>query len=244
MCSSDPFVLIVPMFTLGFSVIQNRIWPQDTTGCLALWTLSCGLVSLLVLRRNGFRFSEVKTDKRKLAKSFLLALTVAAIAYSTVFVTFWLFKTDYRIWTFAVTPFSARKVWVALRYLPFYLVFYIVNSIAVSRNSYKGWSEKKQILVSSFWNVLGVLIFEALNFSPILFAKKTLLNMLFTEGISAAAGALFPLLLFPVVPILCIAAAIEIKLYHKSGNIWIAGFLNAMVITMLTVANTCFSFPY
>ena len=238
------FILIIPMFTLGFSLIQNRIWPQDTTGCLALWTLSCGLFTLLIQLKNGFKLTDVRMDKRKIGKSFLLALAVTAIAYSTVFITFWLFKSDFRIWTFAVTPFSAKKVWVAVRYLPFYLVFYVVNSIALSRNNYKGWSETKQICVSSFWNVLGILIFEALNFIPILFMKKTLLNALFTDGIAAAAGALFPLLLYPVVAILCIAAAIEIKMYHKTGNIWLAGFLNAMVITMLTVANTCFSFPY
>ena len=35
-----------------------------------------------------------------------------------------------------------------------------------------------------------------------------------------------------------------IKLYKKTGNVWIAGLINAMVVTMLTVANTSFSFPY
>ena len=64
------------------------------------------------------------------------------------------------------------------------------------------------------------------------------------SGSLASAGALFPLLMFPVVPILCIAAAIGIKLYRRTGNAWIAGLINGMTVTMLTVANTSFSFPY
>ena len=37
--------------------------------------------------------------------------------------------------------------------------------------------------------------------------------------------------------------AFAIKLYKKTGNVWIAGLINAMVVTMPTVANTSFSFP-
>lgn len=241
-------ILIFPVLIIGYLTMQNKIWPQDTTGGIALWTAVCGLVSLLFLRIGGLKITKdncgVKIGLKKIGKSLLLAAIVSALAFSTVFVTHWLFLTDFRIWTFAVTPFSAKKVWVAVRYLPFFLVYYVINSLAVSRNQFEGWSERKQIFVSCLWNVLGIVLFEALNFVPILFMGKTLLNSLLTDGIAASAGALIPLLLIPVVPILCIAAVVGVKLHRKTGNIWIAGFINAMVVTMLTVANTSFSFPY
>lgn len=59
-----------------------------------------------------------------------------------------------------------------------------------------------------------------------------------------AVGALIPILIIPIVPILGIAAYLNIKLQKLTGNIWLAGFVNALLITMITVANTSFSFPY
>lgn len=242
-------ILIIPMIAIGFLFLVNPIWPQDTTGGIGLWSVACGLVALLFLRIAGFR--PIKQAKEagiaigwgKFGKSLLLALIVTCVAFGMVFITNWLFKTDFRIWTFAVRAFSAAKVWVAVKYLPFFLVFYVVNSIAVSRNRFQGWSEGKQIAISCLWNVLGILLFEALQYVPLAINGMTFFGAVLS-GSLASAGALFPLLMFPVVPILCFAAAIAIKLYKKTGNVWIAGFINAMVVTMLTVANTSFSFPY
>ena len=59
-----------------------------------------------------------------------------------------------------------------------------------------------------------------------------------------AVGALRPILIIPIVPILGIAAYLNIKLQKLTGNIWLAGFVNALLVTMITVANTSFSFPY
>ncbi len=240
-------ILIMPLIAVGYLLMVNKFWPQDTTGGIALWSFGCGFVALIFLKAGGFRWTKedcgVKIGGRKIWKSFLLALTVTALAFSTVFITDWLFKTDFRIWTFAVRVFSADKIWVAVKYLPFFLFYYLVNSLAVSRNRLNGWSEGKQIFMSCLWNVLGILLFVALQYIPLAINGMTFFGAILS-GTLASAGALFPLLLFPVVPILCFAAAIGIKLYKKTGNVWIAGFINAMVITMLTVANTSFSYPY
>ena len=53
-----------------------------------------------------------------------------------------------------------------------------------------------------------------------------------------AIGALIPILVIPIVPILGIAAYLNIKLQKLTGNIWLAGLVNALLITMITVANT------
>lgn len=58
--------------------------------------------------------------------------------FATVFVSNWLFKTDFRIWSFVIRPFSAEKVWVAFKYLPLFLVYYPVNALAVNRNGFEG----------------------------------------------------------------------------------------------------------
>lgn len=242
-------ILIIPLIAVGFLFMVNPLWPQDTTGGIGLWSLGCALVALLFMRVGGYRpFKDAKANGlgiggEKIWKSLILAIIVVCAAFATVFITNWLFKTDFRIWTFAVRVFSADKIWVALAYLPFFLAFYLVNSLAVTRNRFQGWSEGKQIAMACLWNVLGILVFEAVQYVPLAINGMTFFGAVLS-GPLATAGALFPLLMFPVVPILCIAAAISIKLYNKTGNVWIAGFINAMVITMITVANTSFSFPY
>lgn len=142
-----------------------------------------------------------------------------------------------------IRTFSAEKVWVAFKYLPLFLVYYLVNALAVNRNGFEGWSEGKQIAISILWNILGVVLFLALQYVPLLFTGMTFFGSIFT-GILASAGALFPILVFPFVPILSIVAVTAIKLYRRTGNIYLAGILNALVITMITIASTSFSHPY
>lgn len=41
-----------------------------------------------------------------------------------------------------------------------------------------------------------------------------------------------------------ITAAIAVRSYRLTGNIYIAAIVNTLLIVMITVANTSFSFPY
>ena len=242
-------ILIVPMIAVGFLLLVNSFWPQDTTAGIGLWGTACGLFGLLFLRLGGTRCIRdaeacgTKISPRKLGKTILLALLIAVCMFATVFVVDYLFKVDFRIWTFAVRVFSPEKIWVAVKYLPLFLVYYLVNSLAVNRSRFAGWSEGKQIAMSILWNLLGVVLFLMLQYLPLLFTGMTFFGMIFS-GILATAGALFPILVFPFVPILAIAAVTGVKLYRRTGNIYLAGILNTLVITMITIAGTSFSHPY
>jgi hypothetical protein len=50
--------------------------------------------------------------------------------------------------------------------------------------------------------------------------------------------------MIPFLPILGIAGYLNIKLYRLTGSILMGALLNALLVTMITVANTSFSFPY
>lgn len=252
-----PAILYIPLVAIGFLFLLSPLWPQDTTGGIALWSLVSGLIALWMVRVGSGKFKGqgealgLKVgDTKKFGKTVLLALSVVSLAYVTVFAADYFFKTDFRIWTFAIRTFSASKIWVAVKYLPFFLVFYVANSLSVSRRRFDNWSERKQILISMMWNVLGVILVLLAQYIPVLFTDMTLLSIAGnaiggTFGqLIGTGGALFPLLLYPFIPILAIAAAINVKVYNRTGNIWLAGLVNAFIITMLTVANTSFSFPY
>ncbi len=242
-------VLLMPLLLVGYVLLINPFWPQDTTGGIGLWTLGSGLVCLLMLRigfgkklKGAGKELHTKLEKGMLKRTIIMALVIIVGTYALVFLADYIFQTDFRIWTLVVRIFSAPKIWVAIKYLPFFLLFYIVNSICVSRNDIEGWSETKKISLSVAFNIIAPLLFVLVTYVPILFTQKTIFGGM--PGIIGMAGALIPILVIPFVPILGIAGLISYKLYKKTGSIWLGGIVNAAMVTMITVANTSFSFPY
>jgi hypothetical protein len=183
--------------------------------------------------------------KNSVSRTALLAVLVVSGAYLLVFFADYFYQTDFRIWSFDLRIFSASKIWVAVKYLPFFLVYYVVNSIMVSRTTFANWSERKQTWMAVLFNMLTPAVFLVISFLPLLFNEFTFWGLLLKgNSLLASAGALVPILMIPFLPILGIAAYLGIKLYRLTGNIWLAGLLNALLVTMITVANTSFSFPY
>ncbi len=245
------FLLTVPLLLLGYVLLINPVWPQDTTGGVGLWCVGCGLITLLLMggkkkRRQGI---SLKLCKPKLWKTLLLALLVVAGCYALVFAADYINQTDFRFWTLDIRVFSFRKILVALRYLPFFAVFYIFNSWSAAKSSYNSWSEGKQMLVCALWNLLPVLLLLLLTYVPTAFLGQTLWNAILPTGGETAtllrsAMALIPILLIPFVPLLAIAACINVRLYRMTGSPWLGALVNSLLITMITVANTSFSFAY
>jgi hypothetical protein len=244
-------VLIFPLMMAGYLLLISKPLPQDTTGGIGLWAAGCGLVGLLALRIGSGRFKGrgaefgVKTSWRVFWKTALLAVLVVSGAYLLLFFADYVYQTDFRIWSFDLRVFSAAKIWVAVKYLPFFLVYFIVNSIMVSRNTFANWSECKQTWMSVLFNLLTPGLFLALSFLPLLFNEYTFWGLVLGQGsLLASAGGLVPILMIPFLPILGIAGYVNIKLYRLTGSIWLGGLLNALLITMITVANTSFSYAY
>ncbi len=241
-------VMVIPFFVIGIALV-NPFWPQDTTSPIAVWALGSGLIGLLIVRITSGKMKGraqefgAKISWKPLLKTVFLAVSVVSITYTLVFAADYFLKTDFRIWSFAVRVFSANKIWVALKYAPFFLGFFIINSLSVNHNRFENWTEKKQIWVSILFNIIGVSVFLAIQYLPILFTGSTF-SGLFMSGMLGSGMALFPILLFPFVPILAITAVTGIKFYQLTGNIYLGGFVNALLITMITVANTSFTYPY
>ena len=61
----------------------------------------------------------------------MVILTVA-ISYGILYLVDAIFKTDFRIWTWAVKTFESWHLTAALRYIPLFFIFYFVMTIAVN----------------------------------------------------------------------------------------------------------------
>ena len=242
-------VLLMPAILVGFGLLVNPFWPQDTTGGIGVWSVASAAVSLIVLRILSGSFKGRGTSfgtaikKKQAGKTIVLALAVTAGVFALVFAADYFFQTDFRIWSFDIRVFDSSKILVMLKYLPFFLIFYLVNSVCVNQNCFQGWSERRQILVSVAFNMLAPLLFILVTYVPVLFTGAiTWAN--FSNPLLAMGGALIPILAIPFVPILGIAAYFDIKLQKLTGTVWLGGLINALWVTAVTVANTSFSYPY
>ena len=68
---------------------------------------------------------------------------------------------------------------------------------------------------------------------------------LFATGVAAhPTQALSSILLVAMVPTLAIAACFSRALYKRTGNIWTTAFTNGLLMTIMTVANTCVYYQF
>jgi dienelactone hydrolase len=244
-------VLIFPLMMAGYLLLISKWLPQDTTGGIGLWSLGCGLAGLLALRIGSGKFKGrgqefgLRISWRSFGKTLLLAVLVVSGAYVLLFCADYFYQTDFRLWSFDLRVFSAAKIWVAVKYLPLFLVYYLVNSLMISRTTFANWSERKQTWMAVLFNALTPAVFLAISFLPLLFNPFTFWGLALGRGsLLSSAGALVPILMLPFLPILGIAGYLNVKLYRLTGNVWMGALLNALLVTMITVANTSFSFPY
>ena len=219
------------------------VWTAPGVNSIAYWTIGCALMSLTILsavyvcmkRGEGATFSDYGVVLKPMAivAGLCTALVTVVLAYAVLWLMDALFKADFRIWTFAFKTFDASIVPAILRYLPTFLLFYLISTAGITVNTN---TERLQ-------GVKGYVLAVLLNAGgPILWLAVQYIT-LFSTGVAAQPGsALSGIVLVAMVPTLSIAAIISRKLYKKTGNIWTPAFLNALLMTTMTIANTMVAF--
>ena len=223
---------------------QNyAFWTAPGVNSIAYWTIGCALMSLTILsavfvcmKRSegaGFATYGVSFKPAAILGGLCTALVTVVLAYAVLWLMDLLFKADFRIWTFAFKTFDAGIIPAILRYLPTFLLFYIVSTAGITVNTN---TERLQ-------GVKGYLLAIALNAGGAMLWLICQYVTLFSTGVAMEPGsALSGIVLVAMVPTLSIAAIISRRLYKKTGNIWTAAFLNAILMTTMTIANTMVAF--
>lgn len=209
---------------------------------IGVWTAVSGLI-LIVSMVLSQRFNSkvdlvergVKMPAKKLAKSVLLAVTVVAAAFALVYISDWLFLTDYRLWCFStIRAFSASNFEYIFKYLIFWLIYYIALSVATNGFNFvsigkNGWGST---LIQMFFVFIGPEIFIAMQY--ITFFKT---GYMLCE-LSSFGGSITGIWMYPIVFILPLAAFICSKIYRKTKNPYIGGIIMALVACITSVTNT------
>ena len=220
--------------------ITATIFTQGAVFFVGFWAAVNGVAGIVIVaivyfahgRRSGLKPGALGLlpGWGKFFQGLGLAVVTVAAAYGIVFFLGWIFITDFRFWVLAVKVFDADKLWIALLYLPFFLLYFLVNSVAINvfnRFTLAG-KEWLNTAVLALVNILGPLVLVVWQYTQFWITGDTI------PGFSG----IYTIWLFPVLVILAASAVLSRKIFRVTGNPYIGGFINAFVVTLIAVTNT------
>ncbi len=226
------------------SIPNNTTFQAPTVSTIATWAVVCACIGIIIMvaghllgakKENGATLANygLPINIMGIIASLIIAIVVCVVAYALVFAVDGIFTVDFRIWTFAFKSFEWSTIPAALAYMPLFLIYYLeMGAAAVSNTS----SEKLQ----GFW---GYVLAALTNMGGIALWLVLQYGKLFITGSAFyPSEALSGILLQALVPTLAIASCLTKYLYKKTGNIYVGAFLNTILITIMTVANTAVYF--
>ncbi len=235
---SYPIIWIVGLLTQPAFFNQSQPW------VLGLWSLATGLFTLLLLfltyrryaKANGLNLWDqgVFLSRDKIWKTILLGVLAAICTYSIVFVTNYFFTTDFRFWIiFRFRAFDAVKFTEILKFIPFFVFFYVMNSIAMNVFNYvkigkKGWVNT---LLMCIFNILGTVILLV-----VFYAGFLITGLLPTDRIGWGLGTMI-FMIYPMAAVLPVATVINRIIYKKTRNPYISSIAFSLIITTMTCTN-------
>lgn len=217
---------------------------QPATFYIAVWTLLCGLFTILVMavsynvynKKHGLDLTErgVKMPLAKLGKTILLALLVVVAAYGLVFLADYFFQVDFRLWVVTIRAFEVAKLGVTAKFLLFYLVYYVALSVSVNSFNYCkiGKHEWVNTLIQCGAVALAPIVMCIIQYGYF-FATGYLITEAYDFG-----GPIIGIWLFPIIVYIPLAALVSRKIYKATQNPYLGGLIMGTVVAVASCTNT------
>ncbi|MFC4322993.1 alpha/beta hydrolase family protein [Litchfieldia salsa] len=246
--------LIVSAYISGYSYLALFNWSNENRPAffsqapvfyIGVWSVVMGIVTIIVLFLSYIFYSKAQgMDLRKsgviislktLWKTILLSCIVSVAAFGLVFIADYFFKVDFRLWVIAIKSFTPDKIVIALKYLPFFLLFYVANSVAVNSFNYvsNGKREWLNTALLAVFNGISAAVIVAIQYTHFFVTG----DVYFTD-VSNIVG----IWLFPIIIIIPLAAIITRKIYKVTNNPYLGGIIYAIIVTVMMVTNTLTQF--
>ncbi|WJY26396.1 alpha/beta fold hydrolase [Sporosarcina trichiuri] len=225
--SQDKFLETTPFFG------------APTVNPIVYWALNVAVVLLMVTvcyhyvskKSEGATLANygVKASVTAIVAAFVTAAVAAAVGFGILFAVDALFGVDFRLWTVAVKTFEWHHVVALLKYAPLFFVYYFVVGISVNVNtSGERYDGAGGYVISILHFVGGLVLYLIYQY-----------GLLFVTGTAGYPGeSLSSIIVIGLVPMLAIAAVFNRYLFRVTGNVYVGAFLNTLVMTMITIANT------
>jgi pimeloyl-ACP methyl ester carboxylesterase len=227
----------------------TALFPQNITTAVVTWTTLLVLIDIVLfvawhflLNRKakatgdnyGLTWNQ-KLNWAKIGKSFLLAFLITSAAYLTLVLSEFFFKVDFRFWVFAVKPLDPLQFRITLSYiLPFILIFFMDAVLVFGELRRAKISLAREMWLNEALYVLGFVVLLLVQYIP-LFTGGTLMN---------ANESLWSIIAFQFLPLMTIAALVATYFNRKTGHVYVAAFLTAMLVTWIVVASTAIHFAF
>ena len=82
-----------------------------------------------------------------------------------------------------------------------------------------------------FFNVIGIMLLSWIQ-------NSYFIN---TGSLISSSNKLFFIACYPIIPCVAVATVVARRMYTRTGNAWLAGLVNALIMTFLACANTSVS---
>ncbi len=218
---------------------QTWFFPQRMNNGVMLWALFNGLVGFLLFylgyrahgRSNGAGPALWGTaiSSRELARTGLLALTLAFAFFGLLFTIYYFLHVDYRFVFIGVRVFQPAILVLLLMYAPAFLVFFLSNSLRVNGAlRLAGQPEWRSLLVAGLANSLGLLLIVVVQY----------LNFAITGTVYWTEGWLYINLLFAVVPIMFVLPYFNRYFFRLTGRIYLGPLTMCLVFITIMLSNT------
>jgi len=219
-------------------------FPQRMNNAVMLWAVLNGTVGLLLFfgsyhlhgRAMGVRPAHwgVAVTPGELGRTVLLALLVFAAFFLTLFAAYSLFHVDYRFLFMGVRVFQPELAWLLAMYLPFFLLFFVANSLRVNGGMrFEGQQEWRGMLLGGLGNSLGLLLIVVIQYAT--FAA--------TGTVWWTDGWLYVNLLFAVVPMMFVLPYFNRYFFRMTGRIYLGPIVTCLVFVMILITNTVIYLP-
>jgi hypothetical protein len=200
------------------------------------------LTYFIFMKKNGVTIDNlgVKLCGADIGKSALLALIVFLATYFLLVISNFFFLSDARFWVFSIKTLTPIKFFILLKYLPFFLFFYLINILLLnSFTRIRGAGEWTNIPLMVIANVAGLAVLTILDY---IWLFKTGVKLLpYVPFPPKTTSALAGILLWNLLFILPIAAITGRLFFRKTGSIWLGGFVNGLIVTLFAISNTVIS---
>lgn len=240
-----PIMLVLSIIQYVFLRYQGKLtettqfFGAPTVNPILYWAINVALITLMMMigyhyiskKPEGATIASygVKASVKSVVASLVTVLIAVGIGYGILYLIDGIFKVDFRIWTVAVKTFEGHHLFALLKYAPLFFIYYFIVGLSVNMNTattkYDGF---KGYVISALHFIGGLILYLVYQY-----------GLLFTTGTAGyPSESLSSIIVIGLVPVLLVASIFNRYFYRKTGNVYVGAFLNTVLITLITVANT------
>ncbi len=161
-------------------------------------------------------------------KTIGLAAILVAIFYGTVTLIWNTTRVQMQVWVFGPRVFNFERIASMVKYIPFFAIYYVVMAALAQGYRVKDLPEWATIAINVVFNVAGFMII-------VWYANSYFIN---NGAMIHTSNNMHYIHAFPMIPSIAIATVLARRIYVRTGNAWLAGLVNASLMTIIACANT------